>query len=90
MERNQPDNWLSPWVRPFIVLSLLITFCTMVVLSAIGKVVDQFYTSPLFGVFTTLVISAFSYWYGERAALKVPGEVPGELKDDQHSHKEKI
>jgi len=89
-ERNQPDNWLSPWVRPFIVLSLMMTFCTLVVLTAIGKVDETFYASPLLGVFTTLVISAFSYWYAERAALKVPGEVPGELKDDQHTHKEGI
>jgi len=89
-ERNKSENWINPYVRPITKIFFATTFCTLVVLAALGLVSQGFYTTPLFTFFLSLVAISMGLWDGERAALKVPGEVPGELKDDQHTHKEKI
>jgi hypothetical protein len=68
------DKGLSHYVRPVITLLLSLTFCSLVVLTALGKVTDGFEKTTTCMTFFTMFTTAYALWFGERSALKVPGE----------------
>ena len=72
-KKMSPIDWIRALARPVIVCTLFFTFCALVILAAIGKVVEEFFTSSIFITYSGMVTTVFGMWFIERAALKVPG-----------------
>ncbi len=74
MADDNGNGGFSHWIRPIITFMLLSTFCALVIIKALGYMAIDFESSGINIAYQTMVVTAFGLWFGERAALKVPGK----------------
>ena len=77
---QKSDSWLSKNIRPMALIFLTVVTAIFTAITLFDESVDIAVLSLWVGLYTTLLVAAYSFYFGSRGLEKIADKVAGGLK----------